>query len=89
MKLSESGEALLAEARTRILSALDALGPLTIGELPRGWPVTRLVVQHLVEELVAEGELELAGRGRVPGRVDVRITPRGRSRLRDGDRAGA
>lgn len=88
MKLSESGEAFLAEARRRILGALDAQGPLTPSELPRSWPVTRMLIQHLVEELLAEGEVELSDESRIPGRRDLRITPRGRSRLRGVDQAG-
>jgi DNA-binding HxlR family transcriptional regulator len=88
MKLSETGEAFLAEARRRILWALDTRGPLSAGELPRGWPVTRVVTRHLVEELLADGEVERTDEGRVPGRTDLRITARGRSRLRGTDGAG-
>lgn len=88
MKLSESGEAFVSQASRSILSALDANGPLTLGELPKRWPVTRALVHYLVEELVAEGDVERIAGARVPGRRDLRITPRGRSRLRGWDGAG-
>lgn len=87
MKLSASGEAFVSQASRSILSALDATGPLTVSELPKRWPVTRALVHYLVEELVAEGDIERLAGARVPGRGDLRITSRGRSRLREWDEA--
>lgn len=87
MKLSGTGEAFLADVRWRILGALDLRGPLTVAELPRGWPVTRVVLRHVVEELVDEGAVETVSGSGVPGRAALRITPLGRSRLRGAEGA--
>lgn len=81
MKLSESGEAFLAEARIRILSALEEHGTLTAAELPRRWPATRVLLRHLVDELVVDGLIAIERPASVPGRSRLRLTDDGRTRL--------
>ena len=81
MKLSGAGTSLLHDVRWAVLSALDTHGPSTVAELPRRWPVTKVVVRHVVDELAAEGWVEPASGAGVRGHTGWRITPLGRSRL--------
>jgi hypothetical protein len=82
---STSAGTLVANARRRILRALDRGETLTLADLPHRWPETRVLVRQLVDELVGGGEVDVADGSRVPGRPGFRITPRGRARLRGFD----
>lgn len=87
MRISGAGAAFLDDARRRILGTLERYGPMTVAELPRGWPVTRVVVRHLIDELMAEGEVAPSNGHAVGAHTAWRITPLGRSRLRGSDGA--
>jgi len=70
-----------SEARVRVLEALRDRGPLTVPELPRGWPITRAFVTVLAEQIEHSGLAEWATGGRIPGKPALRITDAGRAWL--------
>jgi len=58
---AEPGQDPIAEWRGEILDFLRRHGPTYREGFPARWPVTRLVRDRLVEEMVREGTVALAG----------------------------
>lgn len=86
MRLSERGEAMVEAARRRVLRALEGGEALTVARLPRRWPETRVLLRHVLDELVRTGDVR--SETGTDGPPAWRITPRGRSRLRGLEPAG-
>ena len=76
-------------ARMKVLTALATQGPLTVPELPRGWPITRSFVTVLAEQIVSSGLAEWSESGRVPGKAALRITKAGEAWLAGGGEQGS
>jgi hypothetical protein len=72
-----SGEDLVCLARALVLLALEE-GPRASGELPRSWPVTRVLLRAASRELVREGLVAEGGDG---PRAPLSLTPQGRNAL--------
>jgi hypothetical protein len=64
----------MARGRTAILLAIARQGPSTAADLPRCWPLARVLVRVLLEDLQNEG-LVTSGPG--GPRHAARLTPRG------------
>jgi len=65
--------------RRHVLCTLTERGPLRLEEIPRAWPVLRLHVQRVLQELMAEGLVE---RRRVGDRrPPFAVTSRGKRAL--------
>lgn len=71
----------MGSAKEGVLEALEASGPLTVPELPRAWPVTRALLEFLVEHLEEAGLVELVDDARISGKRAVRITSVGSAYL--------
>jgi DNA-binding HxlR family transcriptional regulator len=78
------GSILLENPRARVLEELAAAGPLTLAEIPLGWPVTRPMLRGLVRELMDAGLVEVAPSRKIPGGVAYSLTRSGRRRVATG-----
>jgi DNA-binding MarR family transcriptional regulator len=78
-RLHDEGE--LSAGRRGILRGLDRLGPQTVPQMARARPVSRQYVQMLVNDLEAEGLVELAENAAHKRSRLVRLTPRGKAAL--------
>jgi DNA-binding HxlR family transcriptional regulator len=72
---------LLENPRARVLEELAAAGPLTVAEIPLGWPFARPLLRGLVRELVDAGLVEAAPSREIPGDVAYTLTRKGRMTL--------
>jgi DNA-binding MarR family transcriptional regulator len=72
----------MGSAKQEVLEALESSGPLTVPELPRAWPVTRALLEFLVEHLEEAGFIERLDHAGIPGKRAVRITAQGSAYLR-------
>jgi len=67
-------------AKGMILTYLATVGPAEVRDLPQAWPVKRHHVQHIVQQLVADGLAEcLDGSRIIHARSSVRLTTAGRA----------
>ena len=71
---SEQAADLMARGRSEILLAIARQGPSAAADLPRSWPLARVLVKVLLEDLKNEG-LVTSGPGG-PQHV-AHLTPRG------------
>jgi hypothetical protein len=72
-----SGEDLMRLARALVFLVLEH-GPRAMPELPRAWPVTRVLLRDAIRDLLAEG---LVARSPVESRGAVGLTAVGRAHL--------
>lgn len=75
MRRSEKAT-VLERVRREVLLALRGDGPVTVPELPRRWPATRLHLRHVVRTLL-EDALVREVRSEVPGRPALELTRKG------------
>lgn len=75
------GEGELTAGRRGILRGLDRLGPQTVPQMARARPVSRQYIQMLVNDLEAEGLVELVENVAHKRSRLVRLTPRGKAAL--------
>jgi DNA-binding MarR family transcriptional regulator len=73
------GQGELSAARRGVLRSLDRLGPQTVPQLARARPVSRQHIQMLVNQLAAEGHVELADNPAHQRSRLVRLTRQGKS----------
>lgn len=71
----------MGNAKYRVLEALEREGALTVPELPRTWPVTRQLLDFLIEHLVEAGFARRHEGGRVSAVPEFEITPLGSALL--------
>ena len=72
----------MGSAKQGVLEALDSSGPLTVPELPRAWPVTRPLLEFLLEHLEEAGFVEILDDTRISGKRAIRITALGSAYVR-------
>jgi|SRR5215469_1377174 len=75
------GEGELTAGRRGILRGLDRLGPQTVPQMARARPVSRQYIQMLVNQLEAEGLVELIENIAHKRSRLVRLTPKGKAAL--------
>jgi DNA-binding HxlR family transcriptional regulator len=72
----------MGTAKQGVMEALETKGPLTLPEIPRTWPVTRQLLEFLMDHLVEAGLVETGGGSAVPGKRAYHLTERGSAYLR-------
>jgi DNA-binding MarR family transcriptional regulator len=72
------GQGGLSAARRGVLRSLDRLGPQTVPQMARARPVSRQLIQSLVNELRREGYVELTANPAHRRSSLVRLTRRGK-----------
>lgn len=72
----------MGTAKQGVLEALDARGPLTLPEIPRTWPVTRQLLEFLMDHLVEAGLVELREGSAIPGKRAYHLTALGLASVR-------
>jgi DNA-binding HxlR family transcriptional regulator len=64
-------------AKQGVMEALETEGPLTLPEIPRSWPVTRQLLEFLMDHLVEAGLVEAGESAAIPGKRAYRLTETG------------
>lgn len=82
------GDLGLSSARWQVLGAIN-VGPLTVAQIGRAMGLTRQAVQRVVNELEADGIVELVDNPEHRRARLVRLTPEGRNRLDEATRRQA
>ncbi len=72
----------MGAAKQGVLEALETKGPLTLPEIPRTWPVTRHLLEFLMDHLVEAGLVEAGGDSKIPGKRAYHLTELGSAFLR-------
>jgi DNA-binding HxlR family transcriptional regulator len=72
----------MGTAKQGVLEALETKGPLTLPEIPRAWPVTRQLLEFLMDHLVEAGFVEAGAGSGIPGKHAYRLTDLGSAYLR-------